>query len=256
MREVLAYDAAPHRPHHFARHRMTEPTARRRLPPGVAPAAAARPGRRALSKEDKRRRIAAAAREVFVNEGYDNATTRAIAARADVSVGTVFVYAKDKRDLLMMVINDELDALTAQGMRAAAADEPFVDALMRFFRARYRYWAREPELSRPAMRETFDFAGSPADAPGQETQRFYARRAVLMRHLSGLARAAQARGELACDVPAERIADLAFSLYLIEVRRWLAQPEPRVALGLASLRGLVELAMRGVRLALPPGRKG
>jgi hypothetical protein len=144
------------------------------------------------------------------------------------------------------VINDELDALTEQGRRATARDEPFIDALMRYFGLRYRYWAREPGLSRPATREAFDFGGD-EDGVGRETQRFYARRAVLMAQLSDLARRAQARGELAADVPAERIAHLAFSLYLIEVRRWLAGPEPRVAAGIASLRALVELALRGVR---------
>ncbi|WP_256735273.1 helix-turn-helix domain-containing protein, partial [Variovorax sp. dw_954] len=71
-------------------------------------------GLRARSKVDKRRRIMEAARAVFIEHGYDAATTREIAQRAEVSTGTVFVYARDKRDLLLQVVNDELDALNAR----------------------------------------------------------------------------------------------------------------------------------------------
>ena len=73
--------------------------------------APAKLGLRERGKLEKRRRIRQAARDVFLEKGYDDATTREIAERADVAIGTLFVYAKDKRDLLMMIINDDLDQL-------------------------------------------------------------------------------------------------------------------------------------------------
>ena len=48
---------------------------------------------------------------MFCRRGYLDATTRDIAARARVANGTLFRYARDKRELLLMVINDDLDAL-------------------------------------------------------------------------------------------------------------------------------------------------
>ena len=65
-------------------------------------------GLRERQKTERRRRIEAAARAVFREKGYEAATTREIAARAEVSIGTLFAYAADKRDLLAMVYRDEL----------------------------------------------------------------------------------------------------------------------------------------------------
>ena len=68
-------------------------------------------GRRERGKIEKRRRICEATREVFRRKGYEAATTREIADLADVAIGTLFAYASDKRELLMMVINDDREAL-------------------------------------------------------------------------------------------------------------------------------------------------
>jgi len=57
-------------------------------------------GKRQRNKVDKLLRIKAAARHLFVSRGYDDTTTREIALRAGVGMGTVFIYAANKRDLL------------------------------------------------------------------------------------------------------------------------------------------------------------
>jgi AcrR family transcriptional regulator len=63
-------------------------------------------GQREKNKIDKLNRIKEAARELFLSKGFDDATTRAIASRAGVGIGTVFIYADNKRDLLFLVAND------------------------------------------------------------------------------------------------------------------------------------------------------
>ena len=63
-------------------------------------------GLRERNKADKLRRIKAAARELFTKKGYEATTTREIAELAGVSVGTVFVYAKDKGDLVCLMAID------------------------------------------------------------------------------------------------------------------------------------------------------
>jgi AcrR family transcriptional regulator len=202
-------------------------------------------GARARSKLDKRQRIAAASRNVFVDKGYEAATTREIAERAGVSIGTVFVYAQDKRELLLMVVNDELDALSRQGEAIIDAPGSFVDRLLAYFRLRYRYWSREPRLSRAVVLQTPDFL-APSEHDAREAHRFYTRRLDMSAQIRRLARQAQAAGEIAHDVPAERIAALLVSVYLLEVRRWLHGPDPRLRSGIAKLRGTVALVMRGI----------
>ncbi|WP_218511273.1 TetR/AcrR family transcriptional regulator [Variovorax sp. dw_308] len=202
-------------------------------------------GLRARSKVDKRRRIMEAARAVFIEHGYDAATTREIAQRAEVSTGTVFVYARDKRDLLLQVVNDELDALNARAQPLTGKPGPLLERLLAYFKLRYRYWASEPRLARPALRETAEFL-APGPALGDEANRFYARTPVTLGHIEEMVRAAQLSGEVARDAPPGEVASLVFSLYLIEVRRWLREETPRLASGMERLQVVLGLFLRGV----------
>lgn len=215
-------------------------------------APAPRAGLRERGKIDKRHRIMEAAREVFIEHGYEAATTREIAARADVSVGTVFVYAKDKRDLLLLIVNEELDAVSAQGRDVLDRRGTLLERLLAYFRLRYRYWASEPRLARPALRETFDFLGADSHY-GEEAQRFYSRRSLMLTQIEQAMQAAQAAGEVAADVPAEEIASLIVSLYLIEVRRWLSDEKPKLAAGIERLGKVLGLFLRGIVTARGQG---
>lgn len=58
-------------------------------------------------KERTRRRIVAAASELFIERGYKRASVDEIAARAGVSKGTIYAYAKNKASLLMLALVDE-----------------------------------------------------------------------------------------------------------------------------------------------------
>lgn len=203
-------------------------------------------GLRERSKLDKRRRIKAAARAVFISKGYDAATTREIAAQADIGIGTLFNYAKEKRELLMMIINDDLDEINASSAAATDAGLPLIDQLTTFFTARYAYWASEPALARPAVQETFDFLGIKGEQ-GPETARFYARRPKIEKLLADIIGRQQDAGTIADDVESSLIASLFMTIYLTEVRRWLNQADPQVDAGIARLRELLALAIRGIQ---------
>jgi AcrR family transcriptional regulator len=202
-------------------------------------------GLRERSKVDKRRRIMEAARALFVEHGYDAATTREIAQRADVSTGTVFVYARDKRDLLLQLVNDELEAVDSKAQALTSKPGALLDRLLAYFRLRYRYWASEPRLARPALRETAEFLGH-AETRSEEVHRFYARSPLSLGHIQEMVRAAQESGEVVADVSTEEVASLIFSLYLIEVRRWLRDDTPRLSAGMERLEMVLNLFLRGI----------
>ncbi|HEX7933801.1 MAG TPA: helix-turn-helix domain-containing protein [Paraburkholderia sp.] len=203
-------------------------------------------GVRERNKLEKRDRIMAAARAMFIEKGYEAATTREIAVRAEVAIGTVFVYAKDKRDLLLMIVNDDLDAVNSRTFAEIDVSAPLLDQVMAFYRKRYQYWATEPRISRAAVQETFDYL-SVSPERGAETLRFYARRSHVMSMLSELISARQRAGEISTEHPADLIASLLMTIYLTEVRRWLAATEnPDVRTGLAHLRKMLSLAMSGI----------
>ncbi len=201
-------------------------------------------GLRERQKTERRRRIEVAARAVFREKGYDAATTREIAERAEVSIGTLFAYAADKRDLLTMVYRDELHELTAATFARVPAGAPFLTQLLHVLEPRYIYWSADPALARHAVRETFaaiyPAAGpSPAGAQAPPDQ-------FLRAQLAALVGTNQAAGRLARGDDAELVARVILDIYLSENRAWLAEERPELAAGIARLRAALELALRAL----------
>ena len=64
--------------------------------------------RRARQKEQLRQKILLAARELFVNEGYENVSMRKIADKIEYSPTTIYLYFKDKAELLDSVCKETL----------------------------------------------------------------------------------------------------------------------------------------------------
>lgn len=64
--------------------------------------------RRAREKEQLRQQILSAARELFVNEGYENVSMRKIANKIEYSPTTIYLYFRDKADLLDSVCQETL----------------------------------------------------------------------------------------------------------------------------------------------------
>ncbi|MEW2044344.1 helix-turn-helix domain-containing protein [Streptomyces sp. NPDC005476] len=78
-------------------------------------------GRRERAKAAKRERIMTAARELFAEHGVSGVTTQQIARRADVAIGTLYLYASTKAELLIMVQNEKFAAAIDAGLTAADA---------------------------------------------------------------------------------------------------------------------------------------
>lgn len=92
-------------------------------------------GRRERNKLQKLERITAAASELFAERGVDEVTTQQIAEKADVGTGTLFLYAKTKGELLLLVQNRHYARALEQGAAAAQAEPDVVDAIMAILRA-------------------------------------------------------------------------------------------------------------------------
>jgi AcrR family transcriptional regulator len=77
-------------------------------------------GRRERVNQDKRERIMAAARALLAEHGVGGVTTQQVADGADVAIGTLYLYASTKAELLIMVQNQKLAAAIDNGLAAAA----------------------------------------------------------------------------------------------------------------------------------------
>lgn len=110
-------------------------------------------GRRERNKQQKLDRITAAARELFAERGVDEVTAQEIADKADIGAGTLFLYAKNKGELLLLVQNSSYaDALT-QGRRAAETIPDMLDAVMAIVRPVVECNRKQVDNGRTYLRE-------------------------------------------------------------------------------------------------------
>lgn len=86
-------------------------------------------GRRERNKQAKLERILAAASELFSKHGVDEVTTQQIADKADIGTGTLFLYAKTKGELLLMVQNAQYAGALERGRAAAESIPDVLDAV-------------------------------------------------------------------------------------------------------------------------------
>jgi len=87
-------------------------------------------GRRERNKQEKLVRITSAARELFAEHGVDDVTTQQIADRADVGSGTLFLYAKTKAELLLLVQNSTYATSLEKGIAEAERIVDVLDAVL------------------------------------------------------------------------------------------------------------------------------
>ena len=109
--------------------------------------------RREREKAQRRDDILRAAREVFFTRGLHAATVDDVAAEAEVSKGTVYLYFDTKETLLAHLLLQGLDALIADLETAFAVDQP-LDAhtrLRRLATAYLKFFQEDPEYYRMIM---------------------------------------------------------------------------------------------------------
>lgn len=215
--------------------------------------------RRENGKIDKRRRIAQAARAAFTEFGYKGANMREIARRADVATGTLFLYAPDKRSLLVWIVNEDLDRLTFETFSDAALAgrdrKDLLDQLIEVFEPRYRYWGADPELALNALQELATRRNARPD-PTSHLAHAYDRQYVLHERIAEMLRTQQRRGRIRPNEDPETIAKLLLLIYNAAVRGWLRRDEVVLEHGIAELRKLLQLAIDGCAAPIVRGAGG
>ena len=196
---------------------------------------------REQKKLETRERIRAAAAELFTRRGYAAATMRQIAKRAHVGLGTLFNYAEDKRDLVFLIFNEELNATTDVALAAPRPGQPLAEQLLAVFAVHYRWLAEKPALARILLQELTFYSS------GKQAATFHAIRKRLIDGIEALVSANQKKGALRKDVAAGVIARHIFFVYSASLRWWIAAPRPDPRKGVTDLRQLLKLQFEGLR---------
>ncbi len=197
-------------------------------------------GLRERNKAEKLQKISRAARQLFNRRGYDATTLRQIAAKADVGLGTLFSYATDKRDLLFLIVNDDIEAMNRAAFADAPRDGALLDRLIGIFRRFFEFFGQQPNLSRIILKELTFYAAGP------QAQRFQRGRAEVLKRLAEIVAEAQRQGRIGSSEDARQIAYTIFSIYAAEIREWLGGAEPDLEQGLDALRRHFRLLIAGL----------
>ncbi|MGY4495254.1 TetR/AcrR family transcriptional regulator [Pseudomonas sp. TE3610] len=200
-------------------------------------------GLRERNKLDKFLRIRAASKKLFTENGFEPTTTRQIAQEADVGLSTLFLYATDKRDLLFLVFNDDLDELTTRAFADSQAQAPLLDNLRTALRHFFVFYGQDKVISRDLTREITFYT------TGMQSERFQATRARTIHSISTLVAQARATGEVRCLEDDTLIATTMFYLLAAEIRMWLASDSEVPEEGLTELMKRLTLIMHGLQAA-------
>jgi AcrR family transcriptional regulator len=119
-------------------------------------------GRRERNKLDKLARITAAAGELFAERGVDDVTTQEIADKADIGTGTLFLYAKTKGELLLLVQNSMYAEALERGRAAAEEADGVLESVLAVVRPVVECNRKQIDNGRTYLREiVFGDPGEP-----------------------------------------------------------------------------------------------
>ncbi len=178
-----------------------------------------------LPRETRIAELMAAARTVFRDKGYDDASIAEIADRAGVGEGTLYRYFQNKHDLLLKVLEDWYVGMIEDDDRQLSAMQGTRDRLHYLIRSHLTVIWREPVFCRLVLVELRAASDYRASALFQ-LNRAYARRT-----LETIQQAVQA-AEFRADVPLSLVRDMIYGC--IEHHTW------------GYLRGDAEFAVDGV----------
>ena len=188
---------------------------------------------RERNKADKLKRITQAARQLFSKKGYEATTIKDIADVAGVSVGTIFLYARDKGDLVCLMAADRLKDEFARAFRQCGASRPLLEQLVSVCSHMFKDSVSNVPLSRILITQMV------GNRSKHQIDEWIEDRFRL------LLAAAVERGEVKCDDPAF-VAHTINLTYLAVMRHWIMSERPRTAQGTTKVRRMLRLMLTGL----------
>ncbi len=196
-------------------------------------------GRRERHEAAKLERIQAAARGLFGRKGFERTSVSEIAAAADVAVGTIFLYAKSKEDLLVMCFRDEVGEAMTEGFRSVPRGL-VLDQVMHVFEVMIAHNVENLDLARVFTRE-IPFAVGARHGVKEVMDAFH-------RRMEELIAGAQERGEITHDVSPAMLSHTLWAVYFNFLLRWFGSGRRSPETLKPTLREMLEVPLVGLRL--------
>ena len=177
-------------------------------------------GLRERAKLDKQQKILDAAEALFREKGFEATTTREVSERAGIAAGTLFLYVKDKVELLLWVYAQKIRATIAEIEKRFAAlqkstqrpaKETWEKEAISFFQPFFKLYAKDPATAREFVKQQMFSQG---EGEARERNDF------LTLIVAWLERGKSA-GIVAAATPSQTVAATLFAVYFLHLGGWL-----------------------------------
>ena len=100
-----------------------------------------------MKDRPKYRQIIEAAVEVIAENGYHNSQVSKIAKKANVADGTIYLYFKNKEDILISVFNEKMGHFIDKTIQAINEKETASEKLLTLIQMHYKQLSQSPYLA-------------------------------------------------------------------------------------------------------------
>jgi TetR/AcrR family fatty acid metabolism transcriptional regulator len=195
-----------------------------------------------VSRSDKRRQIIEAAIRVFSRNGFYNSKVSQVAREAGVADGTIYLYFKNKDDLLIQVFLDTMELiLSRQEVALAGVSDP-VEKLERFIRVHFDVVETSPALAEVI---TVELRQSSKFMRATEMREFGRYLGIIAR----IVEEGQRAGVFDRFLEPRRVARALFGILDELALEWAISKRPGPAMGSADL--VIHLMIDGLRVRPP-----
>jgi AcrR family transcriptional regulator len=207
-------------------------------------------GRRERQKQERERRVLAAARRLFDRKGYAATSMEDVAARAGLAVGTLYNYFPSKEQLLVAISGSDTEQLLKIGERILAdpPDDP-VEAIAALAEVMVQgITAGERRL----WRELFVASIAAPDTLGA---RMFALDMRLIAQVTTMLDLLKARGSIDASVDSARAAGLFYGICLTWVIAFATRADLTIETMRAEISASVRITIHGMLPRSPAKRK-
>lgn len=184
--------------------------------------------RREKQKAQTRELILDSTRTLLEHHGYDKTTIRAVAAHAEIGLGTLYKHFSNKRTLFSAAFSGDLEKLFDNAMASLPASRPFKQQFIHIARSFYTYYTSRPALTKVYLTNLFLMDKDELAAINAFDETFAEK-------ITSLVEQARQRGEIAADknsgfVTLSLMADYFFVLGNFFLRYDVTDPEELIAI--------------------------
>lgn len=175
------------------------------------------PGLRERNKQEKLKRIQKAAWQLFEQKGFEATTTREVAELAQVGIGTLFLYVKDKQELLQIAFHETIEETIERAFSSLPENETLLEALLHVFSHFFQLYHLHPGNAQAYIKATIL----------QESTQSYSLQAAQQiadfnKRLAGLIEQFQKQGEIRQTIDVAQASSNFFALYFSVLCMWLS----------------------------------